>query len=47
MFYGGGTLLSTTDNGVAQENKMHPIKFMFTVKVSVNIACKCFSDLSW
>ena len=28
MFYGGvGTLLSNVDNGVAQENKIYPIKF--------------------
>ena len=47
MFYGGvGTLLSNINNGVAQENKIYPIKFMFTVKVSINITCKGFSDLS-
>ena len=47
MFYGSiGTLLSNIDNGVAQQNKIHPIKFMFTVKVSVNIICKGFPDLS-
>ena len=47
MFYGGvGTLLSNIDNGVAQENKMYPKKFMFTVKVFVNVICKGFSDLS-
>ena len=47
MFYGGvGTLLSNRDSGVAQENKIYPMKFMFTVKVFVNITCKGFSDLS-
>ena len=43
MFYVGvEILLSNIDNGVAQENKMYPIKFKFTVKVSVNITCKGF-----
>ena len=48
MFYGGvETLLSNIDNGVPQKNKIYPIKFMFTVKVSVNITCKGFFDLSY
>ena len=43
MFHGGvGILLSNTNNGGGQESKIYPIKFMFAVKVSVNITCKDF-----
>ena len=49
MFYDGvGILLSNIDNGVAQreQNISNKVQFMFTVKLSVNITCKGFSDLS-
>ena len=43
MFYGFvGTLLSDIDNGVAQENKIYPIKFMLIVKLSINPTCNYY-----
>ena len=46
IIYNTDFIIHNTDNGVAQKNKIYPIKFMFTVKISVNVICKDFSDLS-